>query len=1144
MEPPRTMETGGRTHQKKKAPPLVHSPLGERGGLPSSSYSAKPNGGVKGGDGGFSPSPLNPYNHSEYETLWREAEDRAAALALELKFLKDKDDKAKEEVEVQRTLLRNAAAEVRSEVLSMKKNLEDRERDLVGATAEAEDARMRQRALEDQMQASEARLRALETENDALGTALEDEREKVNDLTTFEDEDKKLESQAAEMYSKKVVSLERSLESLSKKLTKLSTADLEEPYPQEMKSNHIWQQAINAAKARSRGQRAAAFAGQARAEARVSSLERELEAQARRNLALEKEVQVAKVRSNTHESRLEKEGKNLMTLSQELEGISQKFHETEALRSDTSETFNAFIGQTKELASSLLSEIEPIRAQEDYQESAEISLESESEKEEAPGAASDGVQTQYTEAFKFLASVVRKSKAAMRYMKASSRAQLQAREMAQNDAHDEREAHKREKKDLRSRISSLENLNEDLEEKVEDLETLLAASSSAKDKSLETVQNELQSSREEIRDLEERSKTLGSERDELRAKLVSLEEEKSRIEESLRSEKESLAEARKTATTEERQLAILEEECAELRQDLESLRRAKEAQTSTLRAEKEALARENAQLKEAAEDWEAELGAADAFAKKKAQEVKQLEEKIAEDASLVSKSQTAVRNLQAANDDLNKSISDIKVRLEGSFLESSDRDEQAQSLRSLADVLKTQVKDLEEDLATKELEVASSRERRSDLEAKVLAAAARAEAAEDQVRDLTEENAALKDEVGGRALERKELSEKIRVLKAAAEESKASLIAEQQSRSKKAIEIEKLNAYINVLKMEVEKYIEALTATNSEKGKLEERLADLKERLSLHATDIDRKRRESEDQKELYEEQVVLLKENLDRKNEQIKLYGASCRDILAHIKESITLAFKDKFPEILEGILDTASDSENQTSFDFDTTAYLSMKKLSADVFPVLKDQIEEDRKKIERTRSRVQSLESDLARALERESSLKGDLETLRRETHRCKEERDDSVGSSDLLHGQIAELKKILEETAIKATETEIALQRKATEVTNLAEDLRAARGHRKELGAIIDLFKEAEAHFSDLFLGMERKLGKIRIAAEDLWAFVSDLDSASQKEAVRCLVDDVIGLQESCQDQRELISKYRELRAAPSFDRDDLGDPTET
>ena len=147
----------------------------------------------------------------------REGTGDFAALALELKFLKDKDGKAKEEVEVQRTLLRNAAAEVRSEVLSMKKNLEDRERDLVGATAEAKDARMRQRALEDQMQAYESRLRALETENEALGTALKEEREKVSDLTTFEDEDKKLESQAAEMYSKKVVSLERSLESLSKK---------------------------------------------------------------------------------------------------------------------------------------------------------------------------------------------------------------------------------------------------------------------------------------------------------------------------------------------------------------------------------------------------------------------------------------------------------------------------------------------------------------------------------------------------------------------------------------------------------------------------------------------------------------------------------------------------------------------------------------------------------------------------------------------------------------------------------------------------------------------------------------------------------------------------------------------------------------
>ena len=255
--------------------PLVHSPLGERNGPRRVTLET--------------PSSLPPYakpKPKSYEALWREAEDRAASLSDQLKVVRDRERQIKESVDAQRRMLSHAASEVKAEVSAAKAELQVKERELDEARREADDARDRQSAVVEELKRDEG-------EVESLRSALEAEKERVGELTALEDEERAMEAQTADLNQQKVVHLERSLAELSAKLKDLSTAELEsEPYPHEMKSNHVWQQATNAAKARSRGQRAAAFAGQARAEARVSALQRELDAQVRRNLSLEKEVQV------------------------------------------------------------------------------------------------------------------------------------------------------------------------------------------------------------------------------------------------------------------------------------------------------------------------------------------------------------------------------------------------------------------------------------------------------------------------------------------------------------------------------------------------------------------------------------------------------------------------------------------------------------------------------------------------------------------------------------------------------------------------------------------------------------------------------------------------------------------------------------
>ena len=573
--------------------PLVHSPLGQRMGVFPGSVAHTPS----------QQQSTPPYYYSEYESLWREAEDRAAALALELKFLKEKEEKSLEEIATQKQYLRKAAAEVRTEVLTMRAALEEKEKELERTISEANEAQMTKLELQEELSKSQLDVQNLEEALMDREALLEKEKSRLSELERLEKKGENASASSSAMYSKQVETLETSLVELSQKLKDLSAAEMEEPYaPQEMKSNHIWQQATNAAKARSRGQRAAAFAGQAKAEARVSSLQRELDSQLRRNITLEKELQIAKVKSFSNEEKLEREGKNLVTLSQELEGVSKKFHEAEALYTnlkDNSENFQAFITQTKELASSLLSEIKPIQTEDsEYLDSDGASGESESEDDDTSDKA------EHAKAFSLLASAVRKSKAAMKYVKASNRAQLQAREVALNEvqerARNERETHKREKIELMATISDLENSNKELSNNVRELDSLLETSTSEKEDSLTSVQQELDLSKKRILDLIEMSDEMKEEKTALERKLFSLERERKKDKKSLLEKldlkEQKLRESIKVASLKEEAATALHRESKHLSDVLAEEKESKEREIAELKKENMRITKENIQL--------------------------------------------------------------------------------------------------------------------------------------------------------------------------------------------------------------------------------------------------------------------------------------------------------------------------------------------------------------------------------------------------------------------------------------------------------------------------------------------------------------------------------------------------------------------
>ena len=1044
--------------------PLVHSPLGERNGPRRVTLET--------------PSSLPPYakpKPKSYEALWREAEDRAASLSDQLKVVRDRERQIKESVDAQRRMLSHAASEVKAEVSAAKAELQVKERELDEARREADDARDRQSAVVEELKRAEG-------EVESLRSALEAEKERVGELTALEDEERAMEAQTADLNQQKVVHLERSLAELSAKLKDLSTAELEsEPYPHEMKSNHVWQQATNAAKARSRGQRAAAFAGQARAEARVSALQRELDAQVRRNLSLEKEVQVTRFRSTSTEEKLEREGQHVLRMSQELEGISKKFRETEA----DSQVFGNFVGRARELASSLLSEIEPSDMGSEEGDS-DLEEDDGSREGELEAEGSKEGESRYASALNLLATAVRKSKAAMRYAKASARAQLQAKEVALREAHDDREQGRKLVKELRAARASLEVECGQLSDKCDDLESLLASSSTSKERSLAKAQNDLERAREDADDLVAKMEALRSERDGLESNVRSLEAECRRTASELEVARGEAAEG---------QAARREGE--ELRSRLEESERLREEAASQAEGRAEVAETEVARLRQVVEEGRREMRAlesANEDLRLGAEEGRREARAVKEDA----------RNLRRANEELSKSLEGVKRRLEGSILDSADRERSTQSLRNLAASHEHQIRTLEEELQAKDTELKTRRSSVADLEAKVV----RMERTHrSSISDLNLELENLRVADGTFSAERRDLEIEVSRLASSLELCRAELDQERQLCSKRGVEVEKLNAYVTAMKVEVENHIDALSESNSTNADLNARLESSNKRAE-----------EAKDRQESADRLVGQLREELGVKSEQVRLHGSSCRDLLVQIKESVAHAFGSEFPGVLDSVVvEPASKDE---SFDFDASAYESMRRLCLEVFPVLRGHMDEDRESVRQLRGDLDRLTGELKEILAREADLKSKLRELRMDGDRRRGE----AKAGDTLRREVRDLKATLEGSTAKAAALETDRRRLESELAKVKEELESSRKDAKELGRVLGVFKEAEVHFSDQFSYAERALREIERAASAL-GDDDGVDGARRREEADALAESIGSLRESCAWQRDIIISRR-------------------
>ena len=1044
--------------------PLVHSPLGERNGPRRVTLET--------------PSSLPPYakpKPKSYEALWREAEDRAASLSDQLKVVRDRERQIKESVDAQRRMLSHAASEVKAEVSAAKAELQVKERELDEARREADDARDRQSAVVEELKRAEG-------EVESLRSALEAEKERVGELTALEDEERAMEAQTADLNQQKVVHLERSLAELSAKLKDLSTAELEsEPYPHEMKSNHVWQQATNAAKARSRGQRAAAFAGQARAEARVSALQRELDAQVRRNLSLEKEVQVTRFRSTSTEEKLEREGQHVLRMSQELEGISKKFRETEA----DSQVFGNFVGRARELASSLLSEIEPSDMGSEEGDS-DLEEDDGSREGELEAEGSKEGESRYASALNLLATAVRKSKAAMRYAKASARAQLQAKEVALREAHDDREQGRKLVKELRAARASLEVECGQLSDKCDDLESLLASSSTSKERSLAKAQNDLERAREDADDLVAKMEALRSERDGLESDVRSLEAECRRTASELEVARGEAAEG---------QAARREGE--ELRSRLEESERLREEAASQAEGRAEVAETEVARLRQVVEEGRREMRAlesANEDLRLGAEEGRREARAVKEDA----------RNLRRANEELSKSLEGVKRRLEGSILDSADRERSTQSLRNLAASHEHQIRTLEEELQAKDTELKTRRSSVADLEAKVV----RMERTHrSSISDLNLELENLRVADGTFSAERRDLEIEVSRLASSLELCRAELDQERQLCSKRGVEVEKLNAYVTAMKVEVENHIDALSESNSTNADLNARLESSNKRAE-----------EAKDRQESADRLVGQLREELGVKSEQVRLHGSSCRDLLVQIKESVAHAFGSEFPGVLDSVVvEPASKDE---SFDFDASAYESMRRLCLEVFPVLRGHMDEDRESVRQLRGDLDRLTGELKEILAREADLKSKLRELRMDGDRRRGE----AQAGDTLRREVRDLKATLEGSTAIAAALETDRRRLESELAKVKEELESSRKDAKELGRVLGVFKEAEVHFSDQFSYAERALREIERAASAL-GDDDGVDGARRREEADALAESIGSLRESCAWQRDIIISRR-------------------
>ena len=535
----------------------------------------------------------------------------------------------------------------------------------------------------------------------------------------------------------------------------------------------------------------------------------------------------------------------------------------------------------------------------------------------------------------------------------------------------------------------------------------------------------------------------------------------------------------------------------ELRSRLEESERLREEAASQAEGRAEVAETEVARLRQVVEEGRREMRAlesANEDLRLGAEEGRREARAVKEDA----------RNLRRANEELSKSLEGVKRRLEGSILDSADRERSTQSLRNLAASHEHQIRTLEEELQAKDTELKTRRSSVADLEAKVV----RMERTHrSSISDLNLELENLRVADGTFSAERRDLEIEVSRLASSLELCRAELDQERQLCSKRGVEVEKLNAYVTAMKVEVENHIDALSESNSTNADLNARLESSNKRAE-----------EAKDRQESADRLVGQLREELGVKSEQVRLHGSSCRDLLVQIKESVAHAFGSEFPGVLDSVVvEPASKDE---SFDFDASAYESMRRLCLEVFPVLRGHMDEDRESVRQLRGDLDRLTGELKEILAREADLKSKLRELRMDGDRRRGE----AKAGDTLRREVRDLKATLEGSTAKAAALETDRRRLESELAKVKEELESSRKDAKELGRVLGVFKEAEVHFSDQFSYAERALREIERAASAL-GDDDGVDGARRREEADALAESIGSLRESCAWQRDIIISRR-------------------
>ena len=535
----------------------------------------------------------------------------------------------------------------------------------------------------------------------------------------------------------------------------------------------------------------------------------------------------------------------------------------------------------------------------------------------------------------------------------------------------------------------------------------------------------------------------------------------------------------------------------ELRSRLEESERLREEAASQAEGRAEVAETEVARLRQVVEEGRREMRAlesANEDLRLGAEEGRREARAVKEDA----------RNLRRANEELSKSLEGVKRRLEGSILDSADRERSTQSLRNLAASHEHQIRTLEEELQAKDTELKTRRSSVADLEAKVV----RMERTHrSSISDLNLELENLRVADGTFSAERRDLEIEVSRLASSLELCRAELDQERQLCSKRGVEVEKLNAYVTAMKVEVENHIDALSESNSTNADLNARLESSNKRA-----------KEAKDRQESADRLVGQLREELGVKSEQVRLHGSSCRDLLVQIKESVAHAFGSEFPGVLDSVVvEPASKDE---SFDFDASAYESMRRLCLEVFPVLRGHMDEDRESVRQLRGDLDRLTGELKEILAREADLKSKLRELRMDGDRRRGE----AQAGDTLRREVRDLKATLEGSTAKAAALETDRRRLESELAKVKEELESSRKDAKELGRVLGVFKEAEVHFSDQFSHAERALREIERAASAL-GDDDGVDGARRREEADALAESIGSLRESCAWQRDIIISRR-------------------